>query len=456
MNLAQLETDLDSLDSGKRQAALQALKSAVNSGAIKFPPLTNRVNLHYHTFFSFNFAGHSPARVAWEARKAGLDVAGIVDFDVLDGMSEFQAACDLLELRGAVSMESRVYWPAYAHRETTSPGEPGVTYFMGVGFVSPPPAGSEAEAVFADMRRRARQRNEAMLERLNQHLAPLYVSYEKDVLPLTPSGNATERHMLAAMDAAGQRLFPDRGERARFWSRAAGVSVDEIARIIADPARLRTLLRAKLMKKGGVGYMPPERGAFPAMEVMVKAILACQAIPSATWLDGGNDGEADPERLLDDYMAAGCLAINFIPDRNWNYADAEVRRAKVANLKKFMAAVRKRHILVLVGTEMNNYGQKFVDDFDAEPLRPYRRDFCVSAYAIYGQTILQQAAGMGRTSSWARAEFGDDWQKANAFYAEVGRRAFPPLPARQKLAALGNSAAPADVLSLLQGFPASC
>ncbi|MCX7934175.1 MAG: hypothetical protein N3A66_02825 [Planctomycetota bacterium] len=456
MDLAHLEAELDSLDLGRRQAALRALKSAVDNGAVKMPSLTNRVNLHYHTFFSFNFAGYSPSRVAWEARKAGLDAAGIVDFDVLDGMAEFLAACDLLELRGAVSMESRVYWPAYERLETTSPGEPGVTYFMGVGFVAPPPQGSEAEAVFADMRRRARQRNEAMLERLNQHLAPLRISYEKDVLPLTPSGNATERHMLAAMDVAAQRLFPDRRERARFWSRAAGVPEDEIARLLDDPARLRTLLRAKLMKKGGVGYMPPERGAFPPMAVMVKAILACQAIPSATWLDGTSDGEADPERLLDDYMAEGCLAINFIPDRNWNYADAEVRRVKVANLVKFMAAVRKRHLLVLVGTEMNNYGQKFVDDFDAEPLVPYRRDFCESAYAIYGHTILQQAAGLGRTSPWAKANFGEERQRANAFYAEVGRLAFPPLSARQRLAALGSDVSPADVLAILRKSGASC
>jgi hypothetical protein len=44
--------------------------------------------LHAHTFFSYNAYGYSPSHFAFLARIRGLAVAGIVDFDMLDGMEE--------------------------------------------------------------------------------------------------------------------------------------------------------------------------------------------------------------------------------------------------------------------------------------------------------------------------------------------------------------------------------
>jgi hypothetical protein len=58
------------------------------------------------------------------------------------------------------------------------------------------------------MRAGARARNEEMLERLRPVIAPTEVDYEADVLPLTPSGNATERHVLAVLDAKARGMFP--------------------------------------------------------------------------------------------------------------------------------------------------------------------------------------------------------------------------------------------------------
>ena len=71
------------------------------------------------------------------ARKAGLAFAGIVDFDVLDGADEFLAAGRLIGLKTCVSLESRVFVPEFATRVINSPGEPGVSYHMGVGFPGP-------------------------------------------------------------------------------------------------------------------------------------------------------------------------------------------------------------------------------------------------------------------------------------------------------------------------------
>ena len=55
----------------------------------------------------------------------------------------------------------------------------------------------------------AQSRNRDVLGRVNGFLGDLNVDWEKDVLPLTPSGNPTERHMVEALDVKSADLFPD-------------------------------------------------------------------------------------------------------------------------------------------------------------------------------------------------------------------------------------------------------
>jgi hypothetical protein len=131
-----LEQQLDSFDPRLRQEALAALWRQVEAGQITPAKPGTDLNLHAHTFFSYNAYGYSPSKYAWLARKAGLRVAGIVDFDVLDALEEFLEAGRLVGLKTCVSLESRVFVPEFATRVINSPGEPGIAYHMGVGFTS--------------------------------------------------------------------------------------------------------------------------------------------------------------------------------------------------------------------------------------------------------------------------------------------------------------------------------
>jgi hypothetical protein len=131
-----LEQQLDSYKPAERRKALLALCGQVEAGKITLPTPGTDMNLHAHTFFSYNAYGYSPSKYAWLARKAGLAVAGIVDFDVLDALEEFLEAGCLVGLKTCVSLESRVFVPEFATRVINSPGEPGVAYHMGVGFTS--------------------------------------------------------------------------------------------------------------------------------------------------------------------------------------------------------------------------------------------------------------------------------------------------------------------------------
>src|SRR4030042_5356369 len=87
--IEKLEQQLDSFEATERRQALLTLLEKLKAGEITFCEATRLVNLHCHTFFSYNTYGYSPTKFAWLARKAGLAVTGTVDFDVLDALGEF-------------------------------------------------------------------------------------------------------------------------------------------------------------------------------------------------------------------------------------------------------------------------------------------------------------------------------------------------------------------------------
>jgi hypothetical protein len=384
-----LEQQLDSFDPAVRRRALEQLAAATS-----FPPATDWINLHSHTFFSYNAYGYSPSHFAFLARQRGLALAGIVDFDVLDGLDEFLAACRLLNLKGTVSLESRVFVPEFATRVINSPGEPGIAYHMGVGFPR-----ALRHPLLDRMRRTAEQRNRELVARVNTFTAPVTLDYDRDVLPLTPAGNATERHICAAYAKKGS---PE------FWRAKLGDCP-------ADTAQLEALIRAKTMKKGGVGYVPPGQGSFPLLADMNKFILEAGAIPTLTWLDGTSDGEQCLEELFAVARASGAAALNIIPDRNLSTPE------KIKNLRAVVALAEQHGFPIIVGTEMNAPGNKFVDDFNHPVLKELLTVFLKGAYIVHGHTVSQRRDGRGYLSDWARKQFATVAAK-NEYFAAIGKQ----------------------------------
>ena len=411
--IEELERKLDSFDSDERKQALTALCEKAQAGQIDLPQAGTDVNLHCHTFFSYNTYGYSPTKFAWLARKAGLAVAGVVDFDVLDALEEFLAAALMLDLKACAGLETRVYVPEFATRVINSPGEPGISYHMGVGFPKAQLQGEEKQFLL-NLKNTAQQRNKNLMSRVNAHLKPVELDYEKDVLVLTPGGNATERHMCFAYARKAQETFSDRGKLAKFWTEKLGVEIKPSA--LPDGRELLDAIRAKTMKRGGVGYVPPDKGSFPMMADTNRFMLASGAIPVHTWLDGTSQGEKDIEELLDVAMSTGAAAINVIPDRNYTPG---AKNEKTDNLYHVIEVAERRHLPVVVGTEMNSPGQKFVDDYKTEELSPLVPVFLKSAYIFYAHSVLQRKSGLGYTSQWAKKNF-DRVANKNKFFEKLG------------------------------------
>ena len=464
-----LERQLDSFEAVERKRALAELCEQVEAGRIDLPQMGTDVNIHCHTFFSYNTYGYSPSKFAWLARKRGLAVAGVVDFDVLDALDEFLDAARLLGLKGCAGLETRVYVPEFSTRVINSPGEPGISYHMGVGFPNARLDGQQREFLLS-LRRTAQQRNRELMGRVNEYLRPLELDYERDVLVLTPSGNATERHICLAYARKAAELF---GETPRtnllpcwaggpggahtssratgsatagrlvrglqgFWAEKLGVDV-ELSWLPESRGILDTI-RAKTMKRGGVGYVQPGKGSFPWMADMNRFILTAGAIPVHTWLDGTSDGEKDIEELLEVAMSTGAAAINVIPDRNYTPGAGS---QKLENLYAVVELAEKLHLPVVMGTEMNSPGQKFVDDLDTDELRPLAPVFLKGAHIVYAHSVLQQRCGFGYTSEWAAKSF-DDVESKNKFFEELGSSLHPKQ--EDKLNGLGEQNSPQEIL----------
>lgn len=421
MNSTALEQQLDHFDPAQRREALRQLAATPAAQAATGAD----VNLHLHSFFSYNAKGYSPSRLAWEARKQGLYAAALCDFDVLDGQEEFIEAGLRLGLRTAVHLETRAFLPEFAAVEINSPGEPGVTYIMGAGFARPlAPQSPQAETLL-HYRRHADRRNRELVDRINPRVGDLAIDYDRDVVPLSPGRCPTERHIIRAYVQRAAQHHPDRAARVACWSRLLEREPGEVEKWVDQIPVLEERVRARFAKKGGFGYVQPTADTFPPVRDFIRWVRSCSAIPMITWLDGTSAGEADPAAMLDTLTAQGAAAVNIIPDRNWNLADPAQKAIKIAHLGRYVAACEARHLPINIGTEMNRDGLPFVDRLEGAELRPYRDAFIRGAQIMVGHSILLRYAGFSYTGPQADAEFGADRAARNRLFAAVG--ALPPL-----------------------------
>ena len=83
----------------------------------------------------------------------------------------------------------------------------------------------------------------------------------------------------------------------------------------------------------------------------VRSICCC-----AAWLDGTTTTEEAGEDWLEFLIGKGVVALNIIPDRNWNITDPDIKRLKLDNLHQVVDLAQALDLPLNVGTEMNSYG----------------------------------------------------------------------------------------------------
>ena len=126
-------------------------------------------------------------------------------------------------------------------------------------------------------------------------MKPVGLDYDREVMPLTPKGNATERHICEAYSKKGD---------AAFWRGKLGDAPSDAGKLAgADPLQDD--------EKGGVGYVRPGKGSFPLMAEMNRFVLV-GGDPTLTWLDGTSDGEKAVGELYETAIGCGAAALALI------------------------------------------------------------------------------------------------------------------------------------------------
>ncbi|MFA6716022.1 MAG: hypothetical protein WC082_11965 [Victivallales bacterium] len=436
-DIENLESGLNSFDAELREKSLDKLQNFANLENIISAPRERAYNLHCHTFCSYNGYGYSPSYIAWLGCQNLWFAAGIVDFDVLDGVDEFLDAADKLNVRGVCGLETRACVADFAEDEINSPGEPGVAYHMGVGFTaSKLPA--EQQKFLDSLKNKAVARTRNIVKLVNTHLSPVELDFEKDAVSLTPFGNVTERHVCTAYRKKAEKMFPDDSKRTVYWAEKLSLSIHVAAALVNDSVKLEATIRSKTMKSGGIGYVKASPDSFPALQDMNNFTLACGAIPCIAWLDGMSSGEDDPGRLLDMHISHGAALLTIIPDRNWNFSNPDVKAAKTKCLDAVIAAAGKRDMPIIVGTEMNAPGQKLIDDFACDALAKHNAVFVDGAAVAFAHTLLTPLK-MGYLSAWADENFSGKAAK-NDFFIKFGKALTPLKFAKIKEMVKGKTA----------------
>jgi len=410
----QLLQNLSAFNYDQRMAALNQLQSLAKNN----PEELQNVNMHFHSFYSYNAEFWSPARIAWEAKQRALYASGIIDFDVLSGLEEFFRAGEMLALRTNVGIETRAYLEEYSDKEIDSPGEPGVSYIAGTGFCKIPEKGSPEAETLEMYSQKAADRNLGLIHRINSHVPEIALNYD-EVLPLTPAGNVTERHIVSAYIQKASEVFAGLDQRIAFWARILDLDLVSSRELLGSKFRLEDVVRSKFAKKGGFGYVQPSPDTFPLVEDFFNFVKSNGAIPMESWLDGTSEGEKDGRALLELSVSKGAAALNIIPDRNWNIKDPAQKAIKIENLRKIVETAVSMNLPLHIGTEMNKKGLPFVDDLGGADLNPYKDVFMEGARICVGHTILGRFADFFYTGQNAESEFAK-LEKRNAFFASVG------------------------------------
>jgi hypothetical protein len=235
----------------------------------------------------------------------------------------------------------------------------------------------------------------------------------------------------------------------RFWQKKLDQPVEDLERLFQDRNNFHNLLRKKLMKRGGVGYRQPDEGTFPSVDSFHAVIDAANAIPCCAWLDGTSKGEQDIERLLTLLIDKGVSALNIVPDRNWNISNPELKAQKLDELYHIVQLADELALPILIGTEMNSYGQKMVDDFNAPELASIKDSFTRGAYFIYGHTRMERLWGMGYRSDWIEKHLTDRKSK-NDYYEKVGHLIPPNWKSEKNQARINPHQTPEQVIKSLE------
>ncbi|MFW6308712.1 MAG: PHP domain-containing protein [bacterium] len=423
-NRKQLEKKLNSGQPEERLAALKKLSQLVADGEIS-PPETNekQVNNHIHTTYSFS--PYSPTRSVWEAYKAGLVTAGLMDHDSIKGAQEFLEAGEIIDLAVTVGLECRANFSQtpLANKTINHPDQKGTAYIALHGV--PHQNIDTVQEFFAPYRKERNKRNRSMVENLNDYFAEygIEIDFAQDVVPLSEyesGGTITERHLLFA--TAGKLI--DRFGRGEslvqiLEEKFAHVLTPRLRSYLVDEDNqyYRYDLLGLLKKDTSYFYIAADREC-PEVGEVVKLARQVGAIMAYAYLgdvEKSVTGDKKAQKFEDDYLP---LLFEVLDDLGFDAIAYMPTRNTMAQLKRLKELCNQNDFFQICGEDINSPRQSFV----CEALKKDEFSNLIdSTWALIGH---EQIASRGQENGMFTAKTKDrypDLKKRIQIYKEMGQ-----------------------------------
>lgn len=378
--------------SASSEERLEALKSIYYlhlSGVSVMPMRTNYVNNHIHTTYSFS--PYTPSAAVYEAWKAGLSTAGIMDHDSVGGAIEFIEAGKILDLPVTVGCELRVSVEGtkLLGKRLNNPDQISCAYVAMHGI--PHQCLEDLETVLSKKRDLRNVRNLKMCDRLNDLIKPfgISLSFYRDVMPLSMferGGSVTERHILFALV---NKLTDgkSREESLDIFEQISGSKLSDIKRafLLDSPKRffpydLLGVMKSSLIEKIYVDADDELLNIrdFINLTSMIGAISAYAYLGD---VKESPTGDKKPQKFEDDYLnmlfdeleSLGFNAVTYMPSRN-----------TPEQLRRVMRLCREHDLFQISGEDINQPRQSFICEALSDPEFKHLRK---ATYALIGHEI---------------------------------------------------------------------
>ncbi|MFW5689204.1 MAG: PHP domain-containing protein [Spirochaetota bacterium] len=421
------------LNAPRRDARLAALAEHVeaNTNGLLNVPLTDEVNNHVHTTYSFS--PYSPTAAAWMARSAGLRAVGSVDHDSIAAAPETLEACRIIGMGSTVGCEVRVNFSGtpLEGRKINNPDSENLAYIVFHGV--PASEIERVDAFLAPIRERRNERNrvqtEAMSRLLEEADAPS-VSFDEVVgcSNASEGGGITERHILyAASRSLMEWMQPGPPLRRFVEERLSGALPSRLASFLDDPVNphyvydLLGALKSSFLPRF---FVQPDETECIAVEQAVAFANSIEAIPAYAYLGDIEDsptGDKKAARFEDAYLdelfdvitGIGFRAVTYMPPRN-----------TLEQLQRVQRLCASHGLMEISGVDINSSRQAFTCP---EILRPEFRHLIDATWALIAHeklTTIDRALSL----FCAKSPVSGDLAARIAVYARIGRRIDPHHP----------------------------
>lgn len=411
------------LDRETKEERLEALKKMIADGILGERQVTEEVNNHIHTKYSFS--PYTPTMAVVMAYSAGLSTAGIMDHDSISGAEEFIKAGELVGMSTTIGIECRanVEGTALKGRRINNPDQKSIIYMALHGV--PHTQIKKVTEFFAPYTEKRNERNKKMIANINELFKPydIVIDFENDVVPLSEyknGGSITERHLLYALANKVIEKYGKGKACADFFKNDMKVALSEkLEGFLCDEENIHYaydvlgLLKSDLISRI---YIDATEEC-PDVKDVIALSKEIGAISAYAYLGDVGDsvtGDKKAQKFEDDYIdllfdtisELGFDAVTYMPSRNTK-----------EQLAKIMGLCDKFNLFQISGEDINSSRQQFICEKLREPEFKHLID---STWALIGH---EQAATKdlldGMFSEKAKTDYPNIKERV-AYYKAIG------------------------------------